>query len=236
MRNKSILIVEDDLEIKTLIQFFLEKDEELRGEYEILTSQDGLKALKIIQENKPKLIVLDLMLPGLDGIGVSKQIKSNTDLYGNPLIFMLTAKSEIDDIVEGFHAGCDDYLKKPFDPRELVLRIKKLLSLRNDSKKLINENTLEYKDVVVHIDKHVVLYSGVEIELSSKEFNLLVFLITNKGLALSREKILNNVWNENYFLGDRTVDVYIGKLRDKIPNLSNYIKTIKGVGYQLKNN
>lgn len=229
MRNKSILIVEDDLEIKTLIQFFLEKDEELRGEYEVFTSQDGLKALKIIQENKPKLIVLDLMLPGLDGIGISKQIKSNTDLYGNPLIFMLTAKSEIDDIVEGFHAGCDDYLKKPFDPRELVLRIKKLLSLRN-------ENTLEYKDIVVHIDKHVVLYSNVEIELSSKEFNLLVFLITNKGLALSREKILNSVWNENYFLGDRTVDVYIGKLRDKIPNLSNYIKTIKGVGYQLKNN
>ena len=202
MRNKSILIVEDDLEIKTLIQFFLEKDEELRGEYEVFTSQDGLKALKIIQENKPKLIVLDLMLPGLDGIGISKQIKSNTDLYGNPLIlscyskvgtpkskqlksntdlygnpliFMLTAKSEIDDIVEGFHAGCDDYLKKPFDPRELVLRIKKLLSLRNDSKKLINENTLEYKDVVVHIDKHVVLYSGVEIELSIKSLIFLCF-------------------------------------------------------------
>ena len=187
MRNKSILIVEDDLEIKTLIQFFLEKDEELRGEYEILTSQDGLKALKIIQENKPKLIVLDLMLPGLDGIGISKQIKSNTDLYGNPLIFMLTAKSEIDDIVERFHAGCDDYLKKPFDPRELVLRIKKLLSLRNDSKKLINENTLEYKDVVVHIDKHVVLYSGVEIELSIKSLIFLCFWLQIRGL-LSVEK------------------------------------------------
>ena len=99
-----------------------------------------------------------------------------------------------------------------------------------------NYRIKEYKDIVVHIDKHVVLYSDTEIELSNKEFNLLVFLITNKGLALSREKILNNVWNENYFLGDRTVDVYIGKLRDKIPNLSNYIKTIKGVGYQLKNN
>jgi DNA-binding response OmpR family regulator len=88
---------------------------------------------------------------------------------------MLTAKSEIDDIVEGFHAGCDDYLKKPFDPRELVLRIKKLLSLRNDSKKLINENTLEYKDVIVHIDKHVVLYSDVEIELSIKSLIFLCF-------------------------------------------------------------
>ena len=158
------------------------------------------------------------LLIRLDSISLDHSVPILLDHY----IFMLTAKSEIDDIVEGFHAGCDDYLKKPFDPRELVLRIKKLLSLRNDSKKLINENTLEYKDIVVHIDKHVVLYSNVEIELSSKEFNLLVFLITNKGLALSREKILNSVWNENYFLGDRTVDVYIGKLRDKIPNWIGY--------------
>ena len=237
MTNKSILIVEDDLEIKTLIQFFLEKDDELKNTYNILTSQDGLKALKIIQENKPELIVLDLMIPGIDGVNVSKQVKSNAYLYGNPLIFMLTAKSEIDDIVEGFNAGCDDYLRKPFDPRELILRIKKLLSLKNQTNIFSkNETTLEYKDITMYIDQHIVISSGIEIELSNKEFNLLAFLILNKGIALSREKILNNVWGENYFLGDRTVDVYVGKLRDKIPNLFNYIKTIKGVGYQLKNN
>ena len=236
MKNKAILIIEDDLEIRTLIQFFVEKDKTF-SECTIITAQSGKNALSIIKDKKPDIIILDIMIPELNGIDVLKTIRNDVEKYGSPIIFMLTAKTEVEDIVTGFEYGCDDYLRKPFDPRELILRLKKLVSLKFDfySKKNV-ENILYYKNIEVHIDKHIVIFDGNEIELSSKEFKLLSFLIKNKGIALSREKILNNVWDENYHLGDRTIDVYIGKLRDKIPIFSNYIKTIKGVGYQLKDN
>lgn len=236
MKNRSILIVEDDLEIRTLIQFFIEKDQ-LFSDFSILTTQNGKSALNIAKEQKPDIIILDIMLPELNGLEILKTIRNDSEKYNSPIIFMLTAKTEVEDVVTGFEYGCDDYLRKPFDPRELILRLKKLISLKfNYNPEQDFKNILHYKNIEVNIDKHIVLLNEDEIELSSKEFKLLSFLIKNRGIALSREKILNNVWDENYHLGDRTIDVYIGKLREKIPDFSNYIKTIKGVGYQLKDN
>ena len=228
MKKERILVVEDDLEIKTLIQFFLEKEN-----YDVLTVQNGLKALELISTQKPNLIILDLMLPGMNGLEIAKLIKKNPYKYGTPFIFMLTAKTETEDVIEGFQSGCDDYLRKPFDPRELILRIKKLLSLKKE-KITSNNNILYYDKIQINLDKHLVFENNEEIILSNKEFRLLSFLVQNMGIALSRETILSKVWQENYHLGDRTIDVYVGKIREKLPSISENIKTIKGVGYRLK--
>ena len=230
MKKNTILVVEDDLEIKTLIQFFLEKEN-----FDVITAQNSGKALEMLQNNKPELVILDIMLPGLNGLEIAKLIKKESHKYGTPFIFMLTAKTETEDVIDGFQAGCDDYLRKPFDPRELILRIKKLLSLKKEGFSPEKESgLLRYDQIEIDLDKHTVTESSSEIILSNKEFRLLAFLIQNKGLALSRETILSRVWNENYHLGDRTIDVYVGKIREKLPSISKNIKTIKGVGYRLK--
>ncbi|MGL6154203.1 response regulator transcription factor [Cetobacterium sp. SF1] len=219
-----ILIVEDDLEIQGLIGYFFIKEG-----YIVDTAMDGLEGLKKLKENKHDLIILDLMLPNLDGKNFTKIVKS-MDEYGNPKIIMLTAKTEIEDVLEGLELGADDYMKKPFDPRELVLRAKKLLNAVDTKEKQENK----FLNITINEEKHKVFYDEIEIELSKKEFDLLLMLIKNKGLVISRDKILDRVWGSNYYSGDRTVDVYISKLREKLPILSEYIKTVKGVGYRLE--
>ena len=220
-----ILVVEDDPEIRTLIAYFLKKEK-----YEIEICDNGLDALKILNKFEPNLIVLDLMLPHLDGMSFTDMVRSMPEKYGNPYIIMLTAKTEVEDVLKGLNTGADDYMKKPFDPRELLLRVKKLLG-RNENK---NKVILNYKDITIDKDKYSIMENDEERELSKKEFDLLLYLIENKGIVLSREKILNKVWNSNYYSGDRSVDVYIGKIREKIKSISPYIKTIKGVGYRLE--
>lgn len=220
-----ILVVEDDPEIRTLIAYFLKKEK-----YEVEICDNGLDALKILNKFEPNLIVLDLMLPHLDGMSFTDMVRSMPEKYGNPYIIMLTAKTEVEDVLKGLNTGADDYMKKPFDPRELLLRIKKLLG-RNEKK---NKVILNYKDITIDKDKYSIMENDEERELSKKEFDLLLYLIENKGIVLSREKILNKVWNSNYYSGDRSVDVYIGKIREKIKSISPYIKTIKGVGYRLE--
>ena len=220
-----ILVVEDDAEIRTLIAYFLKKEK-----YEVEICDNGLDALKLVTKFKPELIVLDLMLPNLDGISFTDMVRTMLEKYGNPFILMLTAKTEVEDVLKGLNIGADDYMKKPFDPRELLLRIKKLFE-RNDKKE---ENLLIYRDVEIDKGKYVVKEFNEEVELSKKEFDLLVYLIENRGIVLSRDKILNRVWQSNYYSGDRSVDVYIGKVREKIKSINPYIKTIKGVGYRLE--
>ncbi|MCI6152163.1 MAG: response regulator transcription factor [Fusobacterium perfoetens] len=224
---KKVLIVEDDLEIQELIKYFFEKEN-----YKVDKTDDGLKALKILKKEKSDVIILDLMLPGIDGKNFAKIVRSLPEEYGNPKIIMVTAKTEIEDVLEGLEIGADDYLKKPFDPRELVLRVKKLLKEDKQEKK--EERIYKFSDIELDIDTHMVLVKGEEIELSKKEYDLLLLLVRNKGLVVTREKILDEVWNSNYYTGDRTVDVYISKLREKIPLLSDSIHTVKGVGYKLK--
>lgn len=220
-----IMVIEDDPEIRTLIAYFLKKEK-----YEVEVCDNGIDALKLISKFEPRLIVLDLMLPHLDGISLTDMLRAMPEKYGKPYIIMLTAKTEVEDVLKGLNIGADDYMKKPFDPRELILRIKKLLS--RDEKK--DASVLNYKNILINKAKYQVLEGEEEIELSKKEFDLLLYLVENKGIVLSREKILNRVWNSNYYSGDRSVDVYIGKLKEKVKSIIPYIKTVKGVGYRLE--
>lgn len=222
-----ILVVEDDKEIQDLIIYFLTKEG-----YEVDSADDGLEGLKLLKEKKHQLIVLDLMLPNLDGKNFTKIVKGISSEYGNPAIIMLTAKTEIEDVLEGLEIGADDYMKKPFDPRELVLRVKRFS--KDEKKEQEEERNYKIFDLEIEDAKHRVLYKNEEIELSKKEYDLLLLLVQNKNLVITREKILDRVWNSSYYTGDRTVDVYISKLRDKLPEISDCIKTIKGVGYKLE--
>jgi two-component system alkaline phosphatase synthesis response regulator PhoP len=219
-----VLIVEDDLEIQQLVSYFFSKEG-----YEVETASDGLEGLRLLKKTKPGLVILDIMLPSLDGKNFTKIARDLPEEYGTPVIIMLTAKTEIEDVLEGLEIGANDYMKKPFDPRELILRAKKFLG--GDARA---SKKYTFKSVVVDDDRHLVTEDGVEIDLSKKEYDLLHLLIRNKGLVLSREKILDKVWNTSYYIGDRSVDIYISKLRDKIVSLSKNIKTVKGVGYKLE--
>ena len=220
-----VLIVEDDVDIRELISFFMEKEG-----YEVLEASDGITGLKLAKTYHPHIIILDLMLPNLDGKSLAQMIKKSDEKYGNPKIIMLTAKTDIEDVLSGLEVGADDYMKKPFDPRELVLRIKKLLNRETKA------STKQYifKNIIIDTDKHIVLEGQTEITMSKKEYDLLLLLIKNKGLVLTRDKILDKVWQSNYYTGDRTVDMYISKIRDKVKTISKDIQTIKGVGYKLE--
>lgn len=225
-----VLIVEDDLEIQALIEYFFVKEG-----YETDKASDGMEALKKIQNGKYSLLVLDLMLPSIDGKTITKLVKDMPEIYGTPKIIMVTAKTEIEDVLDGLELGADDYLKKPFDPRELVVRGKKLLNLplhSLDEKK--NEKIYSFMNLTIDEDKFLVKIDEREVELSKKEFDLLLMLVINKGIVINREKILDEVWSTNYSTGDRTVDVYIGKIREKLDELGQCIKTVKGVGYKLE--
>ncbi|MGB6127593.1 MAG: response regulator transcription factor [Psychrilyobacter sp.] len=220
-----VLIVEDDVDIRELISFFMEKEG-----YEVLEAGDGMVGLKLAKTYHPHIIILDLMLPHLDGKSMAQMIKKSEDKYGNPKIIMLTAKTDIEDVLSGLEVGADDYMKKPFDPRELVLRVKKLL---NRETKISTQKYI-FKNITIDTDKHLILEDQNEIPMSKKEYDLLLLLIKNKGLVLTRDKILDKVWQSNYYTGDRTVDMYISKIRDKVKSISKDIKTIKGVGYKLE--
>ena len=220
-----ILIVEDDKEIQELISYFLTKEG-----YEVDRASDGLEGLKLLREKKHDLVVLDLMLPNLDGKNFAKIVKDISSEYGEPIIIMLTAKTEIEDVLEGLQLGADDYMKKPFDPRELVLRARKFLEGKNVGK----SGRYSFKQVVIDEKRRIVKDGETEVELSKKEFDLLLLLIKNQGIVLSREKILDRVWESNYYTGDRSVDIYISKLREKVKSIAENIKTVKGVGYKLE--
>ena len=221
---KKIMVVEDDEEIRTLIEYFLKKEK-----YEVRSSGDGMEGLKLVREFRPDLLVLDLMLPKLDGLSIAGMIRENPEKYGTPSILMLTAKTEVDDVVTGFKAGADEYMRKPFDPRELIVRISRLLgSIESEKVKIYR-----YKNVEVDTERYVVSEEGTVIELSKKEFDLMLYLIENRGIVVTREKILDKVWSSNYYSGDRTVDVYIAKLREKLKSIARDIRTVKGVGYKL---
>ena len=221
---KKIMVVEDDEEIRTLIEYFLKKEK-----YEVRSSGDGMEGLKLVREFRPDLLVLDLMLPKIDGLSIAGMIRENPEKYGTPSILMLTAKTEVDDVVTGFKAGADEYMRKPFDPRELIVRISRLLgSIESEKVKIYR-----YKNVEVDTERYVVSEEGTVIELSKKEFDLMLYLIENRGIVVTREKILDKVWSSNYYSGDRTVDVYIAKLREKLKSIAKDIRTVKGVGYKL---
>ncbi|NLK93772.1 MAG: response regulator transcription factor [Clostridiales bacterium] len=228
MAKENILVVDDEEHIVELLKFNL-----MNSGFSVTTANNGLDALKIANENKPNLILLDLMLPGMDGLEICKEIKRNKET-SNISIIMLTAKGEELDKILGLELGADDYITKPFSVRELIARVKAVLR-RSNSSEDIDSKIFDFGRLKVNLERHEVLIDNVKIEMTLKEFELLEILIKNKGKILKREVLLDKVWGYEYIGETRTVDVHIRYLRKKIEEDDKnpkYIETIRGVGYR----
>lgn len=226
MSKKKILVVDDEEHIIELIKFNLEKEGCI-----VITANSGDEALKLAKEKVPDLILLDLMLPGIDGLEVCKQIRQDKNIFHMPII-MITAKSEEIDKIAGLELGADDYITKPFFVREMVARVKAILRRVSISKQ---SNTVNFGDIFIDFDKHEIKKDGQNIELTLKEFEVLEILIKNEGKVVTREFLLDKVWGYEYVGETRTVDVHIRHLRQKIENDDKnpiYIQTIRGIGYK----
>lgn len=225
MERLRILVVDDESRMRKLVSDFLVKQE-----YEVLEAKDGEEALDIFFKQKDiALLILDVMMPKMDGWEVCREIRA----YSKVPIIMLTAKGNEHDELQGFELGVDEYITKPFSPKILVARVEAILRRTN---LLASEETMEAGGIELNKSAHRVLIDGVDVELSYKEFELLAYFIENKGLALSREKILNNVWNYDYFGDARTIDTHVKKLRSKLGKKGELIKTIWGMGYKFEVN
>ncbi|KYH30626.1 transcriptional regulatory protein SrrA [Clostridium tepidiprofundi DSM 19306] len=222
--QKNILIAEDDARMRKLLHDYLKKEN-----FNIIEAENGKIALKKFKEMKIDLIILDVMMPELDGYSVSKAIREISDV---PII-MLTAKSEEYDKISGFESGVDEYVTKPFSPKVLVARVKNLLQRVEGT--LGKKEGIEYIDgLTINFLSHEVLINDEVVKLSPKEFDLLAYLVVNKGIALSRNTLLDNVWGYDYFGDLRTVDTHIKRLREKLKDKSYLITTVRGSGYKFE--
>jgi DNA-binding response OmpR family regulator len=222
--KEKILVVDDEQDALDLIQF------NLKGAgYEVVTADDGAEALKKARSTKPALVVLDVMLPEVDGFEVCKALRREPETATIPII-MLTAKAAEIDRVLGLELGADDYLTKPFSQRELVLRVKALLRRRTPSEPQHNHTNLG--DLVIDIPRHEVLVEGKPIQLTATEFKLLTLLAERRGRVQSRDALLRDVWEYDSAIDTRTVDTHMRRLRDKLGNAARYLDTVRGVGYR----
>lgn len=220
----NIVVIEDDNDSIDVLRYFLEKEN-----YSVHIARDGLEGLKLAEKVVPNLILLDLTLPKLEGWEVCMRLKADDRLFSIPVI-MLTAKGEEGDKIRGLEIGATDYVTKPFSPRELMARVKAhLREAGNHSEKRFN-----YGNISVDPLKHEALFDGKEVDLTLKEFELLLYLMKNKGRVLTRNMILNHVWGYNYYGTTRTVDVHVTHLRQKISILADAIATVPSLGYKLK--
>ena len=223
MNNVTVLVVDDEARMRKLISDFLKQKE-----FNVIEAEDGEKALEIFEENKNKigLILLDVMMPKLDGWSVLRQIRQESKI---PII-MLTARGEEQDELFGFELGVDEYISKPFSPKILVARVEAILKRTR-----VNEKTQKnYGGIAIDTDGRTVKVDGKNIEMSLREYELLKYLLDNEGIALSRDKILNNVWNYDYYGDSRTIDSHIKKIRHKLGKKGKYIETMRGVGYKFE--
>ena len=223
MEKIKILVVDDEMRMRKLVKDFL-----IKKDYLVIEAKDGEEALDIFfSDNDISLIILDVMMPKVDGFEVLKEIRQ----YSKVPVIMLTAKGEERDELNGFEFGADEYISKPFSPKILVARVDALLRRSN----LLSEDSkIEAGILVLDKASHTVSVSGKSIDLSFKEFELLTYFMENQGIALSREKILNHVWNYDYFGDARTIDTHVKKLRSKMDEAGVYIKTIWGMGYKFE--
>ena len=222
--EESILVVDDEDRMRKLIKDFLTN----KG-YNILEAEDGEKALEVYQQNQSKimLILLDVMMPKLDGWSVLRQIRqSNKEV---PII-MLTARGEEQDELFGFELGVDEYISKPFSPKILVARVEAILKRTGKD----NKEVKDFGGIQIDKEGRTVTVDGKPVELSLREYELLVYLVQNENIALSRDKILNNVWNYDYYGDTRTIDSHVKKIRHKLGKKGKYIKTIRGIGYKFE--
>ena len=223
MNNITILVVDDESRMRKLIKDFLAQ----KG-YSILEAGDGEEALHVYEENKNhiNLILLDVMMPKLDGWSVLRQIRQTSRI---PII-MLTARGEEQDELFGFELGVDEYISKPFSPKILVARVEALLKRTKPEEKEIED----YGGITINSKGRTVTVDGKQVEMSLREYELLKYLVDNKGIALSRDKILNNVWNYDYYGDSRTIDSHIKKIRHKLGKKGKYIHTNRGIGYKFE--
>ena len=224
MSDLTILVVDDESRMRKLIKDFL-----VQKKFTILEAEDGEKALKVYNENKDKinLILLDVMMPKLDGWSVLRQIRQeNTQL---PIV-MLTARSEEQDELFGFELGVDEYITKPFSPKILVARVEAILKRTTKKEKELKD----YDGIVIDNEGRTVTVDGKLVELSFREYELLKYLLDNENIALSRDKILNTVWNYDYYGDSRTIDSHIKKIRHKLGKKGKHIQTIRGIGYKFE--
>jgi len=223
MNAGTILVVEDERSIRTVIRTYLES-----AGFTAVCTDNGLEAIAFARESQPDLIILDLNLPGMDGMEVAARIRQLSDVY----ILMLTARSEEDDRVAGLRIGADDYLTKPFSPRELVARVEAIL--RRNRRAVPSKPGIHFQHLSIDPQSHEVTAHGAPIEMTSTEFNVLLELVRHAGRVLTREQLIDRVWGINFYGNDRVVDVYVGQVRRKLEQATGeaLIQTVRGVGYK----
>jgi two-component system alkaline phosphatase synthesis response regulator PhoP len=220
-----ILVAEDDPDIGSLLEHYLKK-----AGFLATVVASGREVMPLVKRDSPDLVVLDLMLPGLDGLQLCRAIRADANTAAVPII-KHTAKAEESDRIIGLELGADDYITKPFSPNEVVARIKALL--RRAHRVAPADSRLSYGGLTVDVDRHVVKIDGEEVKLTAKEFLLLQYLMQHRGRVLSRDLLLSDVWSYSYTGGTRTVDVHVRRLREKVPLLAGAIVTVKQFGYKL---
>ncbi|RLS34022.1 MAG: response regulator [Planctomycetota bacterium] len=223
-----VLVVDDEEDLLELVRFNLTRDG-----YAVSCTTSGEEALKSIRREAPDLLVLDLMLPGLDGLEICRRLKADPRTRDIPIV-MLTAKSEERDVVAGLERGADDYIAKPFSPRVLSARVKALLRRRESERHADSESTIEIHELAIHPGRHEVRLAGEPLELTYTEFALLRFLAKKPGWAFTRSQIVDAVKGEDYPVTERSVDVQVAGLRKKLGGFASYIETVRGVGYRFR--
>ena len=224
MAKNKILVADDESRMRKLIKDYL-----VREDYEVIEAENGEQALDMFyMDSEIALIILDVMMPKVDGFAVLKEIRETSSIP----VLMLTAKGEENDVLNGFELGADEYINKPFSPKILMARVNAVLRRSTDDS--IGKKVVEAGGIQLDVDAHVATNDGNPVELSVKEFELLYYFINNEGIALSREKILNHVWDYDYFGDARTIDTHVKKLRSKLGKKGDMIKTIWGLGYKFE--
>ena len=225
MDNKKIkiLVVDDDPDIIEIISYNLKKEN-----YKVFSCYNGTDSIKIAEKEKPDLIILDVMMPGMDGIQVCEKLRSKNE-FNNTIIMFLSARGEDFTHIAAYDAGADDFVNKPLKPRLLISKVRSLLRRTNKINN-VSSMKLNFKGLIIDKEEYTVKIKGEKLILPRKEFELLFMLSSNTGKVIKREEIMNQIWGEDVIVGDRTIDVHIRKLRKKIG--SNFIKTIKGIGYK----
>lgn len=227
--EKNILVVDDEQDILDLISYNLSREG-----FKVFTANDGVKGLETAQRCKPDLIILDIMMPGQDGFEVCRALRRDPSFATTAIMFLTAKSSEIDQIL-GLELGADDYLQKPISPRVLLARVKTILRRGSDSirtETVAAPELLRVGNVEVNRQNYTVRVDGKEIFFPKKEFELLAFLASNRGKVFSRESLLRRIWGESVYVIDRTVDVHVSKVREKLGSYGHWIETVKGVGYR----
>lgn len=222
--KQTILVVDDEQDILDLIEYNLQKEG-----FDVLKAEDGLEGMEMARKHTPSLVLLDIMMPKMDGLEVVERMREDPKLKNIPIIF-LTARGDEKTEVEGLDKGADDYITKPISTVKLISRIKAVLRRFEETSQ--SPDKIKVHDIVIDRDRYIVTKNGEEFHLPRKEFELLYFLASRKGRVMDRQTLINNVWGDNVYVVDRTVDVHVRKIREKLGD--EYIETVKGVGYRFK--